>query len=223
MTDRFDGPTSGALDERNGTGADAPPREQYLELVGTHLRAGGLAAMGRFRRVSDYLNLLDGFFTLRDVVLLTRTGKPTRITMPELRVRLDDVTIVGSPAVDAPGPLTEAGVFVVKHPARLVVMTRAHIIYGHVYVHEAGSVRQFVDSTEPKFIPMTNVRVRWLEDRRLAARYPFAAIQRSHIVGVATEGTGVPRAARAGQSPTADEAEAQALPGVDAPTPAEVG
>jgi hypothetical protein len=46
----------------------------------------------------------------------------------------------------------------------------------------------FVDATDPKFIPMTDVRVRWLSDRKLAARYPFALVQRTQIVGVATEG-----------------------------------
>jgi hypothetical protein len=46
----------------------------------------------------------------------------------------------------------------------------------------------FVGATDPKFIPMNNVRVRWLSDRRLAARLPFALVQRSQILGVATEG-----------------------------------
>jgi hypothetical protein len=35
---------------------------------------------------------------------------------------------------------------------------------------------------------MANVRVRWLSDRRLAARFPFALVQRTQILGVATEG-----------------------------------
>jgi hypothetical protein len=44
----------------------------------------------------------------------------------------------------------------------------------------------FLDATDPHFIPMTNVRVRWLADRRPAGRFPFVLIQRDHIVGVAT-------------------------------------
>ena len=35
---------------------------------------------------------------------------------------------------------------------------------------------------------MNDVRVRWVSDRKLAARYPFALLQRSQILGVATEG-----------------------------------
>jgi hypothetical protein len=178
-------------------GGDGSEHEAYLELIGTHLRASGVADVGRFRRISDYVNLLDGFFRLRDVVLLDRTGNPTRITLPELRVRLDDVAIVGQLVV-APLPATTEGhVVVSKEMRRIVVMTRAHIIYGFAYILEGGSLMQFVDSTDPHFIPMSNVRVRWLADRRLAGRYPFALIQRSQILGVASEGTGAPKAARA--------------------------
>jgi hypothetical protein len=186
---------------------DGPHREQYLELIGTHLRASGVVDLGRFRRVSDYVNLLDGFFSLRDVVLLTRTGEATRITMPELRVRLDDVAIVGQLVVDPIPPSTEIGVMVPKKPHRLVVMTRAHIIYGYAFIHEGASLMAFVDTTDPKFAPMSNVRVRWLADRRLAARYPFALIQRTQILGVATEGTGAPKAARARRKAAVAEVE----------------
>jgi hypothetical protein len=58
---------------------------------------------------------------------------------------------------------------------------------------------------------MSNVRVRWLADRRLAARYPFALIQRAQILGVATEGTGAPRAAKARRKAAVAEAEARAI------------
>jgi hypothetical protein len=188
-------------------GPEAPAsREQYLELIGTHLRASGVVNTGRFRRTSDYVNMLDGFFAMRDVVLLTRTGAPTRVTMPELRVRLDDVAIVGTLTAPAEAQPTEVGVRVDKVPKRLVLMTRAHLIYGYAYLHEAASLLSFVDSEDPKFIPMSRVSVRWLADRRLAARYPFALVQRSQILGVATEGTGAPKEARAKRR--AAEAEA---------------
>jgi hypothetical protein len=192
-----------------GTGPEPETvREAYLELIGTHLRASGVADVGRFRRISDYVNSVDGFFRLRDVVLLDRTGLPTRITMPELRVRLDDVAIVGQLVVDPLPPETDGNVVIAKQPRRLVVMTRAHIIYGYVYIHEHGSLMQFVDSTDPRYIPMSNVRVRWLADRRLAGRYPFALIQRAQILGVATEGTGAPKAARARRRAAVAAAEA---------------
>jgi hypothetical protein len=170
------------------TQIDAPPGVATVELLGNQLRAEGLVDLGNWTRVSDYVNFLTGFFTIRDVTLLSRLGEPTRLTFPDLRVRLDDITIVGQ---RDPGPQVDPGDrYIPKERRRLVLTTVAHIIYGHAYVHEQASMTAFVDATDPRFIPMTNVRVRWLADRRLAGRYPFALIHRSHIVGVATEISG---------------------------------
>ncbi len=177
--------------------SEAGPREEYLELIGTHLRASGVVDIGRFRRITDYINLLDGYLALKNAVLLTRTGEATRVTMPELRVRLDDVAVVGQLAAEELPRSNDIGVHVEKVDRRLVLMTRAHMIYGFVHIIEGASVMSYVDSPDPHFIPMSRVHVRWLADRRLAARYPFALVQRSLILGVATEGTGAPREARA--------------------------
>lgn len=158
---------------------------QRLELIGNQLRATGLADIGRFARLTDYVNFLEGFFQLRDVTLLTRTGELTRVSLPNLRVRLDEVTLVGQKDVPAdPDPSNRR---IDKRARRLVVITPAHVISGATYLHEEASLMAFVDSVDPRFMPMTNVRVRWLADRRLAGRYPFALLQRSHIIGVATE------------------------------------
>lgn len=159
-----------------------------VELMGTQLRTVGTVDIGRFARLSDYVIHLDGFFTLLDVVLLTRTGEPTRITLPELRVRFDEIAIVGQKEAERRPMAPER--FIPKKPRRLLVMTSAHIIYGNAYLHEQASVAAFVDATDPAFMPMTNVRVRWLADRRLAGRYPFAMIHRTHIIGVATDVSG---------------------------------
>lgn len=167
---------------------DAPPIVATVELLGNQLRAEGSVELGNWKRVSDYVNFLTGFFTIRDVTLLSRLGEPTRLTFPDLRVRLDDITIVGQ---RDPGPQPDPGDRLIPKGRRRVVLTTvAHIIYGYAYIHEQASMTAFVDATDPRFIPMTNVRVRWLADRRLAGRYPFALIHRSHIVGVATEVSG---------------------------------
>jgi len=167
----------------------APPRATTtrVHLIGTHLRAEGAVELGNFRRLSDYVNLLDGFFTIHDVVLLSRLGEPTRITFPDFRVRLDDIAIVGQAH---PSESTSEDRLIPKQRRRLVLTTGAHIIYGYAYLHEQASLTAFVDSTDPEFMPMTNVRVRWLADRRLAGRFPFALIQRRKIIGVATEVSG---------------------------------
>jgi hypothetical protein len=160
-----------------------------VELVGSHLRAAGSVDLGNFRRVSDYVNFLTGFFTIRDVTLLSRIGEPTRLTFPDLRVRLDEIAIVGQPEPEAESAESEDGL-ALKQRRRLVVTTAAHIVYGYAYLHQEASLTAFVDATEPSFIPLVNVRVRWLADRRLAGRFPFALVQRSHIVAVATDISG---------------------------------
>jgi hypothetical protein len=170
-----------------GRGIPEPERhEERLELIGTYLRAEGAVDLGRFARLSDYVNFLGGFFSVRDVTLLSRVGTPTRVTFPDLRVRLADIALV---AQRATGPAQHAGATTIipKQRRRLVVMTEAHIVYGWVFVHEESSVATFIDSPEPHFVPMTGVRVRWLTDRRLAGRFEFALLQRSHIVGVAAD------------------------------------
>ena len=182
---------SAFADEEEGGG------EQYIELIGSNLWVAGMVNLGRFRRVSDFVNLVQGYMTIHDVVVLTRTGDATRLTLPELRVLPDDIAVVAqlgddhagsaSPS-DGGGVAAGGGDYIEKRRQRLVVITRTHIIDGDVFIHGDGSIMAFVDATDPKFIPMNDVRVRWVADRKLAARYPFALLQRSQILGVATEG-----------------------------------
>jgi len=183
------GPAASAWAEDDEGGAG----EQYLELIGTELWVAGTVDLGRFRRVSDFVNIVQGYLLIRNALVLTRTGEGTRLTMPELRVLPDDVAIVGQPEADQPAAArpaaaSEGGQVIERTRQRLVVFTRSHLIDGDVYIHGDGSIMAFVDATDPKFIPMTDVRVRWLVDRKLATRYPFALLQRSQILGVATEG-----------------------------------
>ena len=162
--------------------------EQYLEMIGSQLWVAGMVDLGRFRRVSDFVNLIDGYMVLKDVIVLTRTGDATRLAIPELRILSDDIAIVGQLLDDkTAGPVDESA-FIEKTTQRLVVITRTLMIDGDIFIHGEGSIMAFVDAVDPKFIPMNNVRVRWLSDRRLAARFPFALVQRSQILGVATEG-----------------------------------
>lgn len=169
-------------DEEGGGG------EQYIELIGSQLWVAGMVDLGRFRRVSDFVNIVQGYLVIRDVVVLTRTGEATRLTLPGLRVLPDDIAIVGQLGTDRPQQATGTGVFIEKVAQRLVLLTRSHIIDGDVFIQRDGSIMSFVDATDPRFIPMSDVRVRWVSDRKLAARYPFALMQRSQILGVATEG-----------------------------------
>jgi hypothetical protein len=163
--------------------ADQPAESHKIELIGAQLRAGGTLCVSGRQRLSDYVNLLEGFFRIEDVVLRARNGDPTRVVLPEVRIRLDDITIVGQARSRREGGQGQD--HILKLPHRIVVMTTALEIYGYVHLSELGSVEAFVDASYPRFVPMTNVHVRWLVDRRLAGRFDFALLQRSHIIGVA--------------------------------------
>src|SRR5690349_10583692 len=163
--------------------------DQYIELLGANLWVAGMVNLGRFRRVSDFVNIVQGYLVMRDVVVLTRTGEATRLTLPEFRVLPEDVAVVGQlGGDDSAGQSSGGSSYIEKVKQRLVVLTRSHIIDGDVFMQRDSSVMSFVDATDPKFIPMSDVRVRWVSDRKLAARYPFALLQRTQILGVATEG-----------------------------------
>ncbi len=176
------GMTWGAAPASDGPGNE-PAEAHKVELIGTQLTAGATLCVKAGQRLSDYLNFLEGFCWIEDVVLIARDGDPTRVVLPEVRICLDDITIVGLPRSRAvprgptepaqsegpsepdfrtgpanPNEPSEHPIEKLAH--RIVVMTTAHEIYGYVHLHEEGSVTAFVDATYPRFIPMTNVHVR---------------------------------------------------------------
>jgi hypothetical protein len=181
-TDAWGSSQSAFGDEDEGGG------DQYVEMIGSQLWVAGTINLGRFRRVSDFVNIAQGYLVMRDVMVLTQTGESTRLTLPELRVLPDDIAVVGQHAVDRSGSTGASDAMIEKRVQRLVVVTRSHMIDGDVFIHGDGTIMSFVDATDPRFIPMTDVRVRWVSDRKLAAKYPFALVQRAQILGVATEG-----------------------------------
>jgi hypothetical protein len=180
------GSVSAGFDDKDAVGEGGGMA--YLELIGSQLWVAGMADLGRFRRVSDFVNIVQAYIVLRDVVVLSRAGEPLRLALPELRVLPADIAVVGQLTDDKSQGSGEGGSFIEKRPHRLVLLTRSHIIDGQVFIQVDGSIMTFVDATDPKFIPMTDVRVRWVSDGKLAARYPFALVQRAQILGVGTEG-----------------------------------
>jgi len=67
-----------------------------------------------------------------------------------------------------------------------VIVTPGHALTGNIFVATDAEVAAFMQSPDPAFIPMTNVRARSLADRRIVTGYPFALLNRRHIVA-ATE------------------------------------
>jgi hypothetical protein len=156
-----------------------------VELVGPHLRVSGTFGLGRFRRVSDFINSQTGLIGLRNATVLRRNGDATRVTSPHIWVSPAEVTIIGQ--TEGPEAVAVPPEFrIPKEPRPLIVVTPGHTLTGDIYIPVGGSLSVFIESQDPAFIPMTDLRARSLADRRIITRYPFAMLNRRHIVA-ATE------------------------------------
>jgi hypothetical protein len=56
-----------------------------------------------------------------------------------------------------------------------------------LHVHADGRMQQFLESSEPHFLPITELTVRWLDNSALVARFPFAMINRAQLITVLDE------------------------------------
>jgi hypothetical protein len=155
-------------------------RSVDVELVGPHLRLSGTVDLGRFRRLSDFLNSHEGLIELRDCTVLRRNGDPTKVTTSSIWVSPVEVTLIGVPAPTDVPAMPEFRIL--KRAEPLIVVTPGHTLTGSIYIPQDGSLSVFVESNDPPFIPMADVRTRSLADRRIITRYPFAMLNRRHIV-----------------------------------------
>jgi hypothetical protein len=160
-----------------------------VELVGPHLRVGGRIGLGRFGRLSDRVNHARGFVLMHDARLLKRNGDPTPLVVPELFVNQDEITFIGvaHAGIDDQPPQTAGAErqFIPKQPRRYVVFTPGHSISGSMHVHEQMTLENFVDASDPRFIPMTEVTARSLADRRVVSRFDFLLINRTQMTAIA--------------------------------------
>ncbi len=171
-------------------------RDEPIELVGTHLRLVGVINLGRFGRLSDLVNASSGYVRVHDARLLRRNGDPTNLVLPELMVDQDEISFIAQ--TEAPpqetGPargFIEAGFAgnVVERRAREFVMfTPGHTVTGKIHVFGQTSLAGFVDSRDPRFVPVTDVTTRSLADRRIIGHYEFIVINRTQMIAAAEVG-----------------------------------
>ena len=189
-----------------GPRAETPDALIEVELVGPHLRVAGSISLGRFRRLSDVLNHHEGLLLLHDATILRRNGTATRVTTPGIWVRrwlgslwrnqAIEVTLVGQPNPDQLGG-TPPEFRIVKEQRELIVVTPGHTLTGQVYIPQGAELAVFIESADPAYIPVTDVATRSLADRRIITRYPFALLNRRHIVAATELQAGMPSACAA--------------------------
>ena len=172
-----------AADPWRTAGVATEPRVESIEMIGRVLRASGDISFTRFERLSDFVNLSEGFITIRNATILKRNGEPTRVTLPELWVSRDEITLVGQRDVE---PMDRAGhlLWVRKTPHRLVFVTRGHLINAAIYLLPGASSSAFAEATDPRFVPLSDVNCRSLADRRVISHYAFALLNRRQVVAI---------------------------------------
>ena len=152
-----------------------------VELVGPYLRMLGGLNIGQFRRVSDFLNSNEGLLPILQATVLRRNGEPTRVRAEGIWVAVQEMTLVG--LHDAPAPQSaDPGLQVAKVAVPLIVVTPGHTLTGEIYIPAEADLGVFILSPSPIFIAMTDVRTRSLADRRIVSKFPFALLNRRHIV-----------------------------------------
>ena len=179
------GSSTGGFDPL-GHAADAPAKFETIELIGPHLRVCGSISLLRFNRLSDLVNHTSGFVKLTDARLLRRNGEPTNLIVPELMVNQDEITFIGQTAEDvstAPsGQVGEMDRPLMERVRReLVIFTPGHTLTGTIHLFLETDVESFVDSPDPRFVPMVDVTARSLADRRVISHFALVLVNRTQM------------------------------------------
>lgn len=181
-------------------GAPAPGRSEPVELVGPHLRVSAMVDLLRFNHLVDLVNHTRGYVRIHEARLLRRNGEPTPLVVPELYVNQDEITFIAQATAAAPTaelvdewatPGADSGsARIPKFARRFVVFTPGHAIVGTMDVFREMTVANFVDSSEPRFVPMTGVTARSLADRRVISKFDLLLINRTQMTAVALDAAG---------------------------------
>ncbi len=178
------------IDPLGPPGPVGPERCETIELVGPHLRVIGEISLLRFNRLSDLMNHSRGFVKLSDAQLLRRNGDPTNLVVPELMVNQDEITFVAQkeehiaePAADNFGPMDRP--LMQRVPRELVIFTDGHTLTGTIHLFSETNIETFVDSPDPRFVPIKDVLARSLADRRVISHFALVLVNRTHMIAAA--------------------------------------
>ena len=178
-----------------GNGGWPSPAEQVaegpavdVELLADGLHLSGRIHTGRFDRLSGWLNAQSGFIPVQDATPVhsgetgaLRSGRPEALQW----VRLNQIVIVADQS--AISQVRPGAPIVQKKRRRVSIVTRAYDLRGDIHVHADGDVSQFLKASEPHFVPITDLTVRWLSNPERVARFPFAMVNREQLVSVIEE------------------------------------
>jgi hypothetical protein len=182
--------SSRPIDPVGPPGQPGPERCEAIELVGPHLRVSGEISLLLFSRLSDLINHNQGFVRLTGAQLLRRNGDPTGLIVPELMVNQDEITFIGQKERDVSKEETsQAGgmdrPLMPRVPRDLVIFTSGHTLTGTIYLFAETDIMTFVDSPDPRFVPMVGVTARSLADRRVISHFGLVLVNRTQMTAAA--------------------------------------
>lgn len=151
-----------------------------LELIASHARFSGSVKLGAYARVSDLLNFHDEVLSVADGAVLTPTGERTADAVAQLDIRLSDLTLVIDRSNYAPPP--DAEQMVEKKPYRLLGVTDAYVITATFFIYAGAEAVPYLRAAEPHWIPVTDVKVRSLLDRKVEFDADFAVLHRKPLL-----------------------------------------
>src|ERR1035437_5391261 len=154
-----------------------------VELLGDGFHVSGQIDLGQFDRLSGWLNMQSGFIQVRHARQV-RPGQANDADAEQrpstLWVRLNQIVVVADQSAIQ---LVRSGAPIVQKQRRKVsIVTPGYELSGNIHVHAHGSVAQFLEAAGPRFLPITELTVRWLSGPARVARFPFAMVNREQLV-----------------------------------------
>ena len=176
--------------------ATAAGQDESIELVGTNLRMLGTINLHRFGRLTDLINASSGYVRIHNAQLLQRNGDPTNLVLSELMIDQDEISYIAQQQAENPEPGAAVGFIEpafgdnieTRQAREFVMFTPGHTVTGKVHVFGQTDLAGFVDSTDPRFVPVTAVTTRSLADRRIVGHYDFILINRTQMIAAAEAG-----------------------------------
>jgi len=159
-----------------------------VDVFGAGFQISGQVRTGHFDRLSDWINAQSGFVRIQEAshVYLGHDQTPENDRdKGTLWVRVGQIILIAErarPQQQRPGTMV-----VQKMRRKVSIVTPGYNLRGNIHVHAASTMKQFLETPEPHFMPLTDVTVHWLDNPRLAARFPFAVINREQLVTVLDE------------------------------------
>jgi hypothetical protein len=151
-----------------------------LELLSAHARISGSINLGAYTRLSDLLSFHDDILAVSDAIVLNQAGEPTADRAPVLDVRLETLELVIDKSNYKPPPDTEQAIE--KRAHRMLAVTEAHVITATFFIYPDAEPVSYLKAHEPRWIPIADVHVTLLTDRKIEINADFAILHRTPIV-----------------------------------------